>query len=385
MYSELVNLETIGKPIRVGVAGAGGAMGRGIAMRIAKILGMRLVVAADTNPAKAQEAARLSRRAWRDCASEQEVQKAMAAGEVVVTTDILPILARGREVLDIFVEATNTVGFAGRAAETALRNKIDVVLMNAEIDSFLGPLLHEIARESGAIVTSDAGDQHGVLMRMIDEIQLWGFEVVMAGNIKGYLDRYATPNSIVDEAKKRNLNPVMCAAFTDGTKLNIEMALIANASGLKPTRCGMLGPKAQHVSEVFEKFNLEELRRVGVVDYILGAEPGGGVFVIGYSDEPIQRGYLEYYKMGRGPYYLFYRPYHLGHLETPYAISTVYLHRQPIFSPLGRRVADVVAFAKKDLLPNTVLGAEIPETYLLELYRRQEDMLKNKESKAQRA
>jgi predicted homoserine dehydrogenase-like protein len=190
---------------------------------------------------------------------------------------------------------------------------------------------------------------------MIDEARLWGFEIVMAGNIKGFLDRAATSRSIAHEARKRNLNPVMCVAYTDGTKLNIEMALVANATGLVPAERGMLGPKADHVSEVFEKFDLESLREPGVVDYILGAEPGGGVFVVGHCDTPLQRDYLSYYKMGDGPFYVFYRPYHLCHLETTYAIGRVALDRKPVFAPLSRPVAEVIAIAKADLPGGTVL------------------------------
>jgi predicted homoserine dehydrogenase-like protein len=152
---------------------------------------------------------------------------------------------------------------------------------------------------------------------------------------------------------------VMCAAYTDGTKLNIEMALVANAAGLIPPRRGMTGPRAGHVREVLERFDLDSLRDPGVVDYILGAEPGGGVFVVGRCGAPVQREYLRYYKMGDGPYYLFYRPYHLCHLETVYALGSVAVDRRPLFAPLERPVAEVVAIAKTDLSAGTVLDRAI--------------------------
>ena len=349
MYQELLALQRRGEPLRVVVVGAGGSMGQGIALQLGRVPGLRLLAAVDRNLSGAVRAAELHARPWAIPSSAADMAKALRDGKTIVTDDVFPLLARGRDAADVLVESTNTVAFAARAVETALRKHIDVVLMNAEVDCLLGPWLHQAARESGAIVTSDAGDQHGVLMRMIDEIRLWGFEIVMAGNIKGFLDRYATPDSIADEARVRNLNPVMCAAYTDGTKLNIEMALVANAAGLVPACCGMLGPRAQHVGEVFEKFDLQALRKPGVVDYLLGAEPGGGVFVVGYCDDPVQQGYLNYYKMGKGPYYLFYRPYHLCHLETPYAIARVAIARQPILVPREESLADVVAFAKRDL------------------------------------
>ena len=342
MYEDLVALERDGSPIRVAVMGAGGSMGQGLALQLGMTPGLQMVAAIDVDIPRAERAAEL-----------------YGSGRPVVTNDATAVLAAGRDSVDVLVEASSSVSAAAHAVEVALRSGVDVVLMNGEVDCLLGPLFHAVARESGAVVTSDAGDQHGVLMRMIDEARLWGFEVVMAGNIKGFLDRGATSRSIAEEARQRRLNPVMCVAYTDGTKLSVEMAIVANATGLLPARRGMLGPRAAHVREVFEKFDLESLRGPGVVDYVLGAEPGGGVFVVGYSDVPLQRDYLSYYKMGDGPFYLLYRPYHLCHLETPQAIASVALNRKPLFAPLDRVVADVVAVAKTDLPRGTPLRRAI--------------------------
>jgi predicted homoserine dehydrogenase-like protein len=231
----------------------------------------------------------------------------------------------------------------------ALRSGVHVVLMNAEVDLALGPLLHAEARRAGVVVTSDAGDQHGVLMRMIDEIRLWAFRIVMAGNIKGFLDRYATAESLLHEAAIRNLNPIQCCAYTDGTKLGVEMAIVSNATGLVPWVPGMEGPRARDVREVFDCFEFGRYGEQGVVDYVLGAEPGGGVFVVGHCDDPLQAEYLRYYKMGDGPYYLFYRPYHLCHLETTRAIALAALYGQAVLVPAHGRVSDVYAHAKRPL------------------------------------
>ena len=330
-------------------------MGQGLALQLGTTPGLRMVAAIDLDLPRAERAAGLHGGPWTNASSESQVRAALRSGKTVVTADPYPVLTQGRESVDVLVEATTSVAAAARAVEMALEMRIDAVLMNAEVDCLLGPMLHRTAREAGAIVTSDAGDQHGVLMRMIDEVRLWGFEIVMAGNIKGFLDRAATTRSIAGEARKRNLNPVMCVAYTDGTKLNVEMALVANATGLVPARRGMLGPKAGHVSEVLERFDLESLREPGVVDYILGAEPGGGVFVVGHCDAPLQRDYLSYYKLGDGPFYVFYRPYHLCHLETAYAIGSVVFDRKPLFAPLEHAVAEVIAIAKTDLPRGAVL------------------------------
>ena len=349
MYERLLRREAAHSPIRVAVVGAGGAMGQGVCHRLGKTPGVRVRAAVDVDVTRAVRAAELHGRPWTVATSSSDYAAALDRGQTVVSADVFPLLERGRDAIDVLVESTNTVAFAARVVERALRQGIDVILMNAEVDCFLGPLLHRVAREAGSVVSSDAGDQHGAIMRLIDEMRLWGLEIVMAGNIKGFLDRYATPESIREEAKKRNLNPAMCAAFTDGTKLNIEMALVANATGLVPSRCGMTGPRARHVTEVLEKFVFEGLRGPGVVDYILGAEPGGGVFVVGYCADEIERGYLSYYKMGSGPFYLGYRPYHLCHLETPYAIASVSFLRQALFTPRPQPVSEVVAFAKTDI------------------------------------
>jgi predicted homoserine dehydrogenase-like protein len=339
-------------------------MGKGLAIQCGMTPGLRMVAAIDIDVPAAEAAADLHGRPWTTATTEAGVRAALRSGRTVVTDTASHVLELGRDSVDVLVESTTSVAAAARAIDTALRMKIDVVLMNAEVDCLLGPLLHQTARESGAVVTSDAGDQHGVLMRMIDEVRMWGFEIVMAGNIKGFLDRDATATSMTLEAAKRRLNPVMCAAYTDGTKLNVEMALVANATGLLPARRGMLGPRAGDVSEVFQKFDLPSLRDPGVVDYILGAEPGGGVYVVGYCEHPVQQQYMSYYKMGDGPFYLFYRPYHLCHLETTQALAQVTLQRRPVFAPLDRPVADVIALAKTDLAAGTVMPGAIGSDHL---------------------
>jgi predicted homoserine dehydrogenase-like protein len=278
----------------------------------------------------------------------------------VVTNDLRPLISAGRSSCDVLIECTDTVAFGASLAEATLRSGIDVVLMNAEVDYLLGSYLRRVAKESGSVVSSDAGDQHGVLARMIDEARMWGFTIVLAGNIKGFLDRYATPESIANEARSRNLSPHMCAAFTDGTKLNIEMALVANAASLRPIIQGMTGPRINNVSEVMQVFDFDTIQEFGgAVDYIIGAQPGGGVFLVVYSDEPIQRSYLNYYKLGTGPYYLLYRPYHLCHLETPFAIGSVVLHRRAVLQHHLPRSTEVIAVAKRDITAGTVISRGI--------------------------
>ncbi len=334
-------------PIRVALVGAG-SMGLGIAWQIGRTPGMRLVSVTDLDVSAARAAA----EAYGSEAIEVTATTALPEPQdapVLLSDDPFFLLERPELRLDVVVESTNTIGFAGRVSEAAIDAGAHVVLMNAEVDLALGPWLIERAREHGVIVTSDAGDQHGVLARMIEEIRLWGFDIAMAGNIKGYLDRHATAAALAHEAAIRHLNPIQCCAYTDGTKLCIEMALVANGFGLVPWVTGMEGPRAADVRDVFDKFDFARYDSVGVVDYLLGAEPGGGVFVVGRCDDPLQARYLSYYKLGEGPFYLFYRPYHLCHLETTRAIGRAALYGQAVLQPWHGRVADVYAFAKRDL------------------------------------
>src|SRR5262249_48956277 len=146
----------------------------------------------------------------------------------------------------------------------------------------------------------------GIVLNLIRYVQSIGFRPVMAGNLKGFLDRYRTEETQQEFAQKTGQRAKMCAAYADGTKLNLEACLVANATGFKAARRGMYGPRCEHVNDVVQHMNqlgvgLEQLLDQPLVDYVLGAKPGAGVFVVGYNDEPTKRPYMEYLKMGSGP------------------------------------------------------------------------------------
>ncbi|CAN5384208.1 homoserine dehydrogenase [soil metagenome] len=337
MFPQLHALEADGRPLNVGLIGVG-AMGLGIAHSVVRTPGMRLSLVADDRP-EATGAAR---------------NVAVGAGQPapVTSQDGLALLRSDAAPLDVLVESTNTVGPAAAYVLAAVDRGAHVVLMNAEVDLAFGQLFRQVAARAGVVVTSDAGDQHGVLARLLDEVEFWGLPIVQAGNIKGFLNRHATADDLLHEAAIRHLNPIQCCAYTDGTKLGIEMALLANARNLPPFVRGMEGPACQDVRQVLDPhplFPFDDYAPTGHVDYILGAEPGPGVYVVARCDEPLQQRYLEYYKLGTGPYYLFYRPYHLCHLETTRAIALAALRREPVLTPAAGRVADVFAVAKRDL------------------------------------
>lgn len=363
MLKHLRALESDQRRLKVGVIGCG-AMGRGVALQVAQTPGMELAFIADLSD---EAVSRTLMAAHTRGIPVDDVTDlpTLADGECLTTNDAAGLLEADNALqLDVLVECTNSIAAAVKYCLAAISRKAHVVLMNAEVDLALGQLLAHEAALNDVVVTSDAGDQHGVLARMITEIELWGFRIVQAGNIKGFLDRYQTAAGLAGEAAKRNLSPIQCCAYTDGTKLNIEMAVIANALDLSPFVVGMEGPACKDVREVMSLFDFDAYGDEGRVDYILGAEPGGGVYVVGHCDNPHQIPYLEYYKLGQPPYYLFYRPYHLCHLETPWAIGEACLFNRALLAPPASKKNDVYAHAKTDLPAGTRIEHAIGGDYL---------------------
>lgn len=332
MLNELKNREQEGRSIQVGLIGLG-AMGLGIAYQVGRTPGMKLAFVADRNEAAAKKGAEVYGK------------------PTVVTTDCMGALKNDKIPCDVFVEATNSIIAAYDFCLAAIQRKAHCILMNAEVDLILGHLLQAEAKKHGVVVTSDAGDQHGVLARMMEEVEMWGFDIVQAGNMKGFLERHRDMAGTVEIAKKLNLSTIQCLAYTDGSKLNIEMAIIANEYGLTPLVPGMEGPRAEKVQDALKVFDFDKYGGKGRVDYILGAkEHGGGVYVIGRCDSAFQQGYMNYYKVyNRHPYYLFVRPYHLCHLETPRAAALAALYGKAVCTQRMGRVSDCFAYAKKDL------------------------------------
>jgi len=330
-------------------------MGKGILYQCLRTPGFRCVALADLDVDKAAGCAEAFDVPHRIVENKQAMHAAIEQGDLAICADG-NLLARCDQV-DALIESTSAIGAAGQFCATAIEHGKHLVMMNAEADLIFGPYLLAKAERQGVTYTSIDGDQHGVIKRLVDEMELWGFELVMAGNIKGYLDRYANPTSIIPEADKRNLDYRMCTAYTDGTKLGVEMALLANALGLKTATPGMHGPRAEHVSEVHDLFDLEQIcaEHGPVVDYILGAEPDGGVFAVGYCDDPYQQEMMQYYKMGDGPFYIFYRPYHLCHVEALQSVAEAVLDGRSLLAPSAGLQANVYAYAKKDLAAEDTL------------------------------
>ena len=351
MLNRLLSLDT---PIRVVITGMG-AMGKGLLYQSHTTPGIECVAVADLDVDKAMAAVKDLSLVPRAADSSAEIHEAVRRGEVAVCEDGMSLSKM--DGADVLIESTSAIAAAGQFALQALEHGKHLILMNAEIDLIFGPYLMQRAHELDLTYASCDGDQHGVIKRMIDEMELWGFEPVMGGNVKGFLDRYSNPTKIIPEADRRNLDYRMCTAYTDGTKLNIEMALLANSMGMKTDKPGMHGPQAEYVCDSFELFDFASMwdGHTPVVDYLLGAQPDGGVFAIGHCDHPYQRSLMKYYKMGEGPFYLFYRPYHLCHVEAMRCVAEAVLDGESLLEPTSGFRTNVFAYAKDDWKAGTKL------------------------------
>jgi predicted homoserine dehydrogenase-like protein len=357
--------EREGRPIRVAMVGAG-FMGKGIALQIETATpGMRLVAIANRTVSRARDA--FEQAGAEDVAeveSGAELARAIEAGQPAVTADAS--LVAEADGVDAIVEVTGAVDEAAQVVTRALDQGKHAILMNAELDGTVGPILKRRADAAGVVYTNADGDQPGVEGNLYRFVRGIGVRPVLCGNIKGLHDPYRNPTTQQGFAERWGQNPKMVTSFADGTKISFEQAIVANATGMRVARRGMLGPTVEAgtpVEEAAKLFPLEELLEgPGIVDYVVGAVPGPGVFVLGTHDHPQQRHYLELYKLGEGPLYCFTRPYHLCHFEVPNTVARAVLFGDAALAPAGGPQVDVVAAAKVDLEPGQELDG--PGGYL---------------------
>jgi predicted homoserine dehydrogenase-like protein len=354
LFRELRRRQQFGRVIKVAISGIG-SMGRGIALQMRAMPGMEPAILINRTVERGVEAwvsAGFTREEVVVSDDPRLLQIAVEQGLPCVTRD--PGAAHCVPEIEVFIEATGTVGPAASAVLGAIQAGKHAILMNAELDATIGCYLAERARQQGVVYSYADGDQPGVLMRLLEWVDLHGFEIVAAVNCKGFLDTRATPDSSALWAKKMKTSPQMVCAFTDGTKMNLENAIVSNATGLVPAVRGMHGVRTTQKDAVRD-FG-EVLGRTGVVDYSLGGDFGGGVFVLGRCTDWERVGhYFDYLKMGPGPDYMFFRPYHLCHLETPLSVAEAVVYREPTIAPKGAPVSEVVAVAKRDLKPGDTL------------------------------
>ncbi len=337
-----------GKPVRVALVG-GGYMARCIALQIVSaIRGMKLVAIANRTVAKAETA-------YREAGVSDpvhvrtvaELQKAIEQDRYAVTDDALLVCQAGN--IDAVIEATGHVEFGTLVSFEAIRHGKHVILMSAEIDASVGPILKTYADRAGVTYSYTDGDEPGVGMNMYRFLDSMGYQPVLMGQMKGMLDRYRTPETQKGFAEKHGQNPYVMASFADGSKLALEAAIMGNATGFVPQVRGMRGYPLAHVNDMLKSFSPDDFNREGFVEFSLGAAPHTGAFVICRNDHPEKRRLMAYLKMGDGPLYMFYTPFHLPPWQIPHSVARAVLFNDATITPRGAPVCDTIACAKRDL------------------------------------
>jgi len=346
-----------GRPIRAALIGCG-FMGAGVVNQIVRYCpGIHLVVVANRTPAKAIEAyAGAGVDDAKQISSAAAIEDLVKSGGHGVTDDYRHVLEA--ESIDVVVESTGHVEFGAAVICAAIEHGKDVVNMNVELDATVGPWLKVLADKAGVIVTGCDGDQPAVQLNLCRFVESIGLTPRVCGNIKGLQDRYRTPETQASFAKEWGQTTTMVTSFADGTKISFEQAVVANATGMQVAKRGMIGHHHDgHVDDMVDWYDMDLLReKGGIVDYVVGAKPSPGVFVFAENrDDNVQKHYLNYGKLGKGPLYSFYIPYHLTVMEVPLAIARVALFRDEIIAPKSEIVVDVVAVAKTDLAVGDVI------------------------------
>ncbi|MQA64809.1 MAG: NAD(P)-dependent oxidoreductase [Alphaproteobacteria bacterium] len=339
-----------GRPIRVGMIGAG-FMGRGVANQIThSVNGMELVAIANRSVDRAAAAFAYAGVENTVTVSTQDgLDQAIASGRPAVTDD--PFLLIRSPGIDCLIDVTGAVEFGAQISVAAIGNGKHLVSMNAELDATVGPLLKRKADAAGVIFTGSDGDQPGVQMNLFRFVKSIGLTPLLCGNVKGLQDRFRNPTTQAEFAAKWGQNPYMVTSFADGTKISFEQAIVANATGMSILQRGMTGrDHLGHVDELTGMFDVEALRAVGgAVDYVVGSKPGPGVFVLATHDDPKQQHYLNLYKLGTGPLYSFYTPYHLCHFEVPLSVARAVLVKDSVIQALSGPKVEVITTAKRAL------------------------------------
>ena len=341
--------EEADNPIRVGITGAG-FMAQGLSNQIVhSVPGMRVVAMYNRHFQKAANTCRYAGLEPTEVGSQRALDEAIRAGKTPVTEDAM-LLARSEEI-DVLVETTGSVEFGAHVILEAFKHKKDVVLLNAEIDATIGPILQVYAAKHGVVLSACEGDEPGVQINLYRWVRGLGLIPRVMGNVKGLQDPYRTPTTQKGFAEKWGQNPAMVTSFADGSKISFEQAIVANATGFVVKSRGMSRglEYRDDVMKIGSLYDIDELRRLGgIVDYVVGT-PLTKVYCLAEHPDPKQQHYLNLYKMGEGPLYSFFIPYHLVHFEVPNAIARAVLFRDSVAKPLAGPVVEVCAVAKRDL------------------------------------
>ncbi len=361
LTADLSKLADEGKSIRVGIIGCG-EMGTDLITAIAPMNGLDVVAVADRRLQGAPAAIRIA--GYDDdkgaiCENPNAMSTAIERGAIAITQNSADVIAHPQ--VDVIIDATGRPVAGAEVGMAAMENGKHLVMMNVEADVTIGAYLRQQAEKLGVVYTVGAGDEPSSTMELINFVTSLGYPVVAAGKGKNNAFNIdATPDDYREEAERRNMNPRMLVEFIDGSKTMVEMCCIANATGLLIDKPGMHGPDV----------SLGELQNVlcpksaggilsarGRVDFTVGKGVAPGIFVIAEMSHPRIRERMNDLHLGAGPYYTFYRPYHLTSLEVPLSAARAVLYGTADMQPLDTPVAEVCARAKKAMAVGDTLDA----------------------------
>jgi predicted homoserine dehydrogenase-like protein len=376
IIDELKKLESLNKPIRIGVSGAGW-LGSGYVKALSYVKGMRVDLVADPQV---------------DLAKQALIDAGVPADQIIEASSpalAMDILRRGKKVvcasyglaaqlegIDIVSDATPYPASGAETAWSCIQHQKDVVMVNIEADVTVGRILKKLAEKAGILYTVSSGDEPGCLMELWDFVTTLGYTPIVIGKGKNNpLNPQATPDTVAESARKANKDPYQVASYVDGSKTMFEMSCAANATGCRPQKRSMLGPDAD-LSTVSRLMALTSdgglIEQPHTVDFVQGDQMSGGVFITVRVEDPRIRADLEYLKVGKGYYYTFFRPYHLWFLEAPISVARAFLYRQPTLQPLDEPVAESMATAKRDLAAGEKLDTFGGYTFFGQIERAEE-------------
>lgn len=340
--------------ILVAVIGAG-TMGKGLVYQSYITPGMKPVAIADLRIENAIACAQAMERDYEIVRYSDSLNRAVERGRLALTDNAE--LVASSELINVLIEASGAPVQGAIHAMKAIQHHQHVVMVNDEAGMMYGPLLLQMANEEGVVYTACDGSHQAAIKKLIDDIDLWGFNLVMAGTIEGAIDRYAAPSrTLVSGTDRQQLYK---GERMDGTKVSIELSVLANAINGRAAVPGMNGFSCASVQELVQKYDLSAAwaNEVPLVDYITAGETLQGVFVVGHTDHPFQRDALRQIPgMGPGPFYTFHRPFHISYLEAMECVMEAYFNGTSRLQPSYGMKTNVFAYAKKDLQRGEVLG-----------------------------
>ena len=347
-------------PIKIGLIGCG-EMGTDIVVRTANMDGVTVVAIADHKPKSAMAALEYAYNTdvrSKITSTASEVNQAIENGSVAITED--PINVIQSDLVDVIIEATGIPNVGAEFGVKSIEQGKHLVMMNVEADVTIGPVLKKLADDHGVIYSLGAGDEPSACMELIEFATAMGHKIVAAGKGKNNPLRFdANPKDYEEEAFARNMNPRMLVEFVEGSKTMVEMAAIANATGLVPDVPGMHGPNVgpdELAKVLIPKEHGGILSASGCVDFSVGKGIAPGVFVIIEAEHPRILERMKDLKMGEGPFFSLIRPYHLTSLEVPLTCARAVLYNKADMFPNPVPSAEVCAVAKKDLVQGEILG-----------------------------